>query len=104
MKYLKTFENQTNEPKEGDFVLLRLGPFVHANNELISEDDKEEIEKCIGYINYIDPNDGSTKYSISLDNDDFEEMDLWVDREDITHFSENEDDLEMIKDTEKYNI
>jgi hypothetical protein len=94
------------EPQEGDYVLLSLGMYPHANNELLNDEDVEEIEKCIGYILNIDPNDGYTKYHIQVDSNDehINNLDLWVDKEEIIEFSPDRDDIEMILTANKYNI
>lgn len=101
----ENFEHQ-QEPQEGDYVILSLGLYPHIDNELVDDDDVEKIENCVGQISYIDPNDGYTKYNISLDSDEerVKDFDLWVDREEIMEFSNDEDDIRSKIEAKKYNL
>ena len=101
----KIFENKNSEPQNGDYVILSLNFYPYINGDLL-DDDIENIENNIGYIEYIDANDGYTKYNISIDskNDRIRNMDLWVDRDEIIHFSKSKKELEIIKDADNYNL
>ena len=101
------------DPQIGDYVLLNLDGFYEISEdyydkygEFLRDEDREFLENNIGYIVNIDLNDGFPKHDITFKNlpKELDDYIIWVDREDITYFSKNREDLEIKINSDKYNL
>ncbi len=130
MKYINTFEKWTlpffnkHKPKVGDYVICKvsfraedLRKFIDNNIGIITKKRKPNLKwgeaefttyYSVKYDNipeefkrFFKSDDGS--YHISNDEETFSGTNE-VEENEIIHFSKNKEDLELILDTNKYNL
>ena len=105
MKYIKTYEQNNNEPQIGDYVICT------DQNPEVSEFTLNNVGKIVKYILM---NNDRFPYKVKyknvpvklidkgyiFDNNDIRK----TSRDEIIHWSKNKKDLELILYTKKYNL
>ena len=100
MRYIKTYEQELNNPKIGDYVICK-------------EESKARLDKFLSFNigRILLRQDGKYKYIVTFDNIPEDILDRFsVDgeraysRAEILHFSPNKEDLELYIRASKYNI
>jgi len=110
MKYIKTYENLTDEPKAGDYVMCEESSETDSVIEI-----NDFIKNNIGVIRSISQFIYDVPYIIEYDNipDSLRGIYLGfpeynnnrrMSRDEIIHFSSNKEDLEPYIQANKYNL
>ena len=100
MKYIRLYEELSNEPQVGDYVVCNITKEWFFNDDSDGGEPRwnfDTINNSVGRIR----NKSSFLYSIKFD---FEEDIIVFNTEDIVFHSKNKKDCELYLDTKKYNL
>ena len=111
MKYIKTYEYRTKQPKIGDYVLvtdfeideLEVKNFIETNiGQIIEIDKSAEVPYCVVFEKV--PIEYKIRPYFGFDCKDKIKNCRWFKRDEILNFSSNKEDLEVILAAKKYNL
>jgi len=97
MKYLKKFEDIENTPEIGDYII----PNVETLNHLIDNKINNHVYQIIGTK---ERNMGGFLYIIKVKLNDNQLDDWYLSNYEIMHLSKNKEDLEVLLQSNKFNI
>ena len=105
MKYLKTYEQNNNSPKVGDFVIVNSSKFDDLknffDNEIGTIDSMNETElKANGFPYYVKFNKNIPASTLGPGDEDT----IALREIEMLAWSDNLDELKIIIDTKKYNL